>query len=403
MTRHTNLLLTALLCLPCLADEPYKPDVFPGDERAETTYPLTDNGFYGPKGLQYQSPTSETDLWLGFRMQTRYDSLPGNFATLDQLENPPDDEVDFNRGRFKGGGSLGIKPLVIYSEYDWVDNRLLDLRLTYTLNKWLDMRMGQWKSEYNRERVDSSGNQQFAERSISTYWFTVDRQIGLSLSPRLARGSRADTRLWFQYLSGTGRGNNPESGSGLFLARAQWNPSGNQLAFSQADFLRRDKLISSFAVATVLGDSPYTRFSSSGGGQLPGYKQGSYELRQFLFETAFHYRGMGWQQELHFKTIKDKQTGAKRNIWGGYAQVGSFLQEWVARVPSNLELVGRIAYVDPDTPQRSDEHWEGTVAANWYFNRHRNKITVDYSRLSIEEGDTSGNDHRLRVQWELSL
>ena len=34
------------------------------------------------------------------------------------------------------------------------------------------------ESDYNRERVDSSGKQQLVERSISNYWFTVDRQPG---------------------------------------------------------------------------------------------------------------------------------------------------------------------------------------------------------------------------------
>jgi hypothetical protein len=39
----------------------------------------------------------------------------------------------------------------------------------------------------------------------------------------------------------------------------------------------------------VIGRTPYTRFSSSGGGSLPGFEPGDYDLRQLLFETAVHY------------------------------------------------------------------------------------------------------------------
>ena len=291
----------------------------------------------------------------------------------------------------------------IYSEYDFESDTLLDYRATATYEGWLSFRVGQWKSEYNRERIDSSGKQQLVERSLSNYWFTVDRQLGAGISPRLAQGTRADTRLWFEVLSGRGRGASFENGDVLLLGRIQWNPAGEELPFSQSDLKRRQRVLPSIAVAAISGDLPYTRFSSSGGGQLPGYEQGDYRLRQLLFETALHYRGLGWQQELHWKEVKDRSNGQTRELWGGYAQLGSFLNEWWSAVPAPLEFVGRLSYVDPDTPQRSDEHWEYTVAANWYFHGHRNKLTLDVSHLDFDEGAASGSENRLRLQWELSL
>jgi len=75
------------------------------------------------------------------------------------------------------------------SEYDFVDSRLLDLRATYKFADWLSIRVGQWKSEFNRERIDSSGKQQFVERSIVTPWFTIDRQQAVLASGLLGKPS----------------------------------------------------------------------------------------------------------------------------------------------------------------------------------------------------------------------
>jgi hypothetical protein len=46
---------------------------------------------------------------------------------------------------------------------------------------------------------------------------------------------------------------------------------------------------------------------------------------------------------------------------------------------------------------------EWTLGANWYFNGHRNKLTLDYSWLDFEDPDGQASEQRLRLQWELSL
>ena len=362
-----------------------------------------ENLSYGNKGLEYHSPDGATKLWLGLRFQTRYDSFQGDINSLQQLQGSRSSGVELRRGRIKGGGALLAPWFRIYSEYDFKSDTLLDFRATATYDGWLNFRLGQWKSEFNRERVDSSGKQQLAERSISNYWFTVDRQLGAGLSSHLAAGTIVDTRLWLEVLSGRGRGADFESGDALLLGRIQWNPTGKSLPFSQGDLKRRQHWLPSVAIAAISGDSPYTRFSSSGGGSLPGYEQGDFRLRQLMFETAVHYRGLGWQQEIHWKQVQDNSNGKTRELWGGYAQLGSFLNEWWPVVPAPLEVVGRFSYVDPDTPQRSDQQREYTVGANWYFNGHRNKLTLDISRLDFEEGARSASENRVRLQWELSL
>ena len=358
--------------------------------------------YYGKKGLTYD-PEGSTNLWIGIRLQTRFDDYPGQNSSAADLLLERDSELDLNRGRLKGGGLLGADWLDVYFEYDQPSGYLLDLRATIKLGDQLFLRMGQWKSEYNRERIDSSGKQQMTERSISNYWFAIDRQAGVGLNGRFGHGTRADSNWWLEYLSGEGRGGGWHSDSGLWLARYQWNPQGTPLPFSQSDLQRRERLLTSVAVAVVDGRTPYSRFSSDGGDQLPGITTEDNDLTQLLFETAAHWRGVSWQQELHSKRVRDRTSGQSRKMRGGYIQLGSFVNEWWQAWPRQLELAGRLSIVDPDRSLSGNTEKERTLGLNWFFNGHRNKLTLDYSWLNFEDFGDSATRNRLRLQWELSF
>jgi phosphate-selective porin OprO/OprP len=361
---------------------------------------------YGKQGLQFDDGTGNNFLWFGVRLQTRWqneevsqDDLPG--APISTAS-----ELGFNRGRLKLGGHVVSPRFTIYSEYDFVDNRLLDLRATYKFTDWLSIRIGQWKSEFNRERIDSSGKQQFVERSVATPWFTIDRQQGVVASGRVAKDTRGDTSYWFGWLSGAGRGGDTSDADGLWLARVQWNFHGRVLGFSQSAISRPEEPRGSVAVAAVTGKSAFTAFSSKGGGQLPGYVNGApdqYRIEQVMIETAYQYRGFSWQQEIHWKEVLDRAAGQRRRLVGGYAQAGVFVSEWVESFPEPLEFALRFARVDPDRDVAGDNEKELTLGSNWFFNGHRNKLSLDLShvvRLQAPETDTS---YRVRLQWDWSF
>lgn len=361
---------------------------------------------YGSKGLEFESPGGGTFLWLGLRVQARTDSRPDNLTSADDLRGDDDPEASINRGRIKGGGHVGAEWFDVYSEYDFTSNTLLDFKLTLIRKGYYGIRIGQWKTEYNRERIDSSGKQQFVERSLSNYWFTLDRQQGIGGGLRVAHGSALDSTLYAEVLAGHGRGGSFHDGDGLLMLRWQWNPHGEVLDFSQGNLKHRDEVRSAVALGFVTGDTPYTRFSSSGGGQLPGLSAGDYRLTQGMFETAWQGHGWSWQQELHLKEAEHRGTGVTRRLWGGYAQAGVFpAAAFGADWPDPLELVARLAYVDPDTDQRHDGQWETMVGANWYFAGHRNKLSTDLAWLRFDDPTTTrdATTVRWRLQWELSL
>ena len=59
---------------------------------------------------------------------------------------------------------------------------------------------------------------------------------------------------------------------------------------------------------------------------------------------------------------------------------------------------------DPGAVVSHDDRREITVAANWFFSGHDNKLTADVSRLTIgQPGVDTLDDTRFRVQWDISF
>ncbi len=83
---------------------------------------------------------------------------------------------------------------------------------------------------------------------------------------------------------------------------------------------------------------------------------------------------------------------------------GYFFHELLPSFPEELEIAARWAFVDPDTTVPDDRRHELTLAVNWFFAGHRNKLTVDASRLTLEvPGGADLAEDRVRVQWDVSF
>jgi len=355
---------------------------------------------YGPKGTDLRSPDGDYTAHINLRFQTRYTST-------EEENGDSSSELEFKRVRFKMGGQLAQDWLTYYTEYDFPSERLLDLRFTVEVDEALQFRLGQWKIPYNRERVDSSGNQQFTERSIVTNAFTLDRQRGVAVFGRLWAGEAADSWYNLAVCGGNGRGASGVGARPLLLARWQWNFLRRDLDFSQSDTGYREKPAGSLALATAGWRGPYTAYSAAGGGELPGFALGDddrYDVSQTLFEAAYQYRGFSFQAEFHWKQVRDTVANTTTDLAGGYVQAGYFPHALWPAVPKPLELAVRFAQVDPNVDMPNDREREPTVCANWFFAGHRNKLTVDYSWVTNEAAPVGAREQqRLRLQWDVSI
>lgn len=364
---------------------------------------------HGDKGFEFRTSDGNNLLQIQARMQIRYawptDTDP---VTLDQFLNPDQHILKVNRARLKIGGH-GFRPWVkYYFEYELRASNLLDFRVM--LERWQGLRLkaGQWKAHYNRERIISSGQQEMMDRSILTRPFTIDRQQGVSLYGRLQGGGAADISYWASVFTGTGRGaGENDDGQMMWMGRLQWNVFGRELAFTESDMARREKPEATIAVAAVTNQSPYTRFSQAGGGSLEQFPEGvagQYRVNQWLGETAFMFAGFAWQQEFHWKRVIDHVNSTTTTLIGNYVQLGYFLNQAMATVPAPLELAARYAFYDPNTAMADDLHTELSMAANWFFHGHLNKLTAEVSHLTFEDPSLGYPDGwRYRLQWDVSF
>ena len=364
---------------------------------------------YTNKGFQLKTTDNKYVLQIESRLQFRF-ATPGDQDPLsfDELYNGSNSVFKINRARLKVGGHAFQPYLKYYFEYELSQGNLLDFRLMFTKWKGFNIKVGQWKAYYNRERVISSGKQQMVDRSIITRPFTLDRQQGVSFYGRLFETTLADFTYHVSVLTGTGRGARTNDDDDLmYVGRLQWNFLGREVSMSGSDLDFTQKPTALIAIAAVTNRSPYTRFSQGGGGQLEGFEEGiagQYQVQQGLLETAFKYKGFSWQSELHTKHINDRLNATKTILTGSYYQAGYFFANAFDFVPKALEVAARYARFRPSIDIPKNLQHEYGLGFNWFFKGHRNKLTTEFTYFEFQSAQEELADGlRFRVQWDISL
>ncbi len=382
---------------------------------------------YGSSGFRLETRDGNWQTNLQWRAQLRYTNpFFGDPRQVDDFEATGTSNFEARRLRMKIGGH-GYQPwLKYYFEVDLQPSRdpdssaasssarVIDWRIDLAKWDWGGLRVGQWKIDMNRERVDSSGRQQFVERSIVNRVFTIDRQVGVQLRGHLFKGTPGDLRYFAGIFNGEGRGVRNVDENMMYSGRLQWNFMGRDLGFRQTDVEYTDKPTGSLSFGGMSTIGPCTRWSSSACGNLDGFTSplvaegDQFKVEQGVQEFAFKYRGFSIQQEYHRKFVTDRVVGSKNDLTGAYLQSGYFFNNLIAAVPAPLELALRYAFVEePNEVDRTidNKRKEYTLAANWFFAGHNNKLTVDYSYLTLDDRfqaiDESTN--RIRFQWDVSF
>ncbi|MEJ1238104.1 porin [Chryseolinea sp. T2] len=365
---------------------------------------------YGNKGFELRTIDNNFLLQIQGRLQFRF-ATPADTdpITYDDFVGERKPVFKINRARIKIGGHAFKPWLGYYWEYELSQSNLLDFRVMIEKWEWLNFKLGQWKVEFTRERFISSGEQQLIERSLINRAFTVDRQQGVEVYGHLKGEGIADFNYWAAALTGTGRGNTKnDDGNLMYFGRLQWNFLGREVEFEGSDLEITPKPAAILAVAAVTNRSPYTRFSQAGGGTLEGFEEGApgqYRVNQLNIETAFKYRGLSWQSELHWKQVIDKLNSDQTTLLHGfYVQAGYMVHQSVHWWPKPLEFAVRHATYRPKVNVDDDAQTETSFDMNWFFKGHKNKLTAEASYFNFLNDDldfTKG--WRYRVQWDISF
>ncbi|MGE0473314.1 MAG: porin [Nitrospirales bacterium] len=388
---------------------------------------------YGGSGFELKSKDGKFATQIQWRFQGRW-SYPerDDPISVSDFNNKPESTFELRRVRMKIGGHGYYPWIKYYFEVDLQstsdsggspgNTRLLDWRISLEKFKFLSLQVGQWKVDYNRERRDSSGQQQFVDRSIVNTFFTLDRQVGAMLYGHLAPGTWADSRYYAGVFSGSGRGEANDDANMMYFGRFQWNFLGRDLKWSQSDVEYHEQPAGSVAFGAYTNIGKCTRWSSSGCGTLDGVNSaglpytadsaasaGQFRVQGMVEEFAFKWRGLSIQHEYHWKQVKDNSfpegaPGYKTNLMGSYSQIGYFPHFLFSVIPKPLEIAFRYAFVDPNVFAKHDKHQEFTGAINWFFAGHQNKLTLDASWFTLDQPIGSNqHEQRIRLQWDVSF
>jgi phosphate-selective porin OprO and OprP len=370
---------------------------------------------YGKNGFEFKTDNGLFSLAMQNRIQFRYampfDRDPRSIA---DLERPDSSSFMIRRARTKLRGHVMWPWLKYYFQYDWSQPVMRDLNLTIDKYDEAKLWFGRGKVFYNDERLTSSGNQQFVNRSIVNDVFTVDRQQGVQVYGNLFPETWYDFSYYAGVFSGLGVGErNNDDDDMMWSGRLQWNALGGEMPFSQSDVEHHEKPALNIAVAAATNRSRCTAFETANDScrALRGFddpadaEAGQYRINQMMEEVRFKWKGFSLLHELHWKDIRDTVNKEKTDMMGGLIQAGFFPHYFIPIIPKNLEFAGRYAFVDPNRDIDHDLQQEASGVMTYFFNGHSNKINFQISHLMIEDPITgvSESDERFWAQWDVSF
>lgn len=123
-------------------------------------------------------------------------------------------------------------------------------------------------------------------------------------------------------------------------------------------------------------------------------------------EVHFKWKGFSLLHELHSKRIKDTLNNDETTkLLGGFVQAGYFPHAFLEFIPTGVEFAGRYAFVDLDRQRDNDKQTEFSAVINYFLEGHFNKLSLQFSRLTVEDPIRLEKDaeNRMWAQWDFSF
>lgn len=284
---------------------------------------------------------------------------------------------------------------------------LRDAYMTYDGVRDMNVRFGQGKVPYGRQRVISSSALQFPDRSIVTNEFNLDRDVGIQIfsNDLFGLGERLGYNLGIY--GGDGRNRVGNDFGMLYVARLTTTPFGKFDEFVEADHSREDAPRLALSIGGALNfNSVRTRSTFD-----QTFTLGSYDYVHAGADLLFKMSGLSLEAEFFYRDVMgtrvrtddsdplDILTETTRTGFGVYAQGGYMFDD-------HLELVARYGMIRP-RPNRTTalvQQGEFGLGLNYYFQRHDFKIQLDwYLQHNGETFDQTDREHHIRIQTQFYL
>jgi len=278
-----------------------------------------------------------------------------------------------------GGGDL--------DEFGNAANIILDAMVEYKFYNNFAIKFGQTKLAGNRERVISSGNLQFVDRSRLNSRFTLDRDMFIQLSNNHTIGDNFIIREMVSV--GLGEGKNQLTGynDGFdYTYRMEFLPFGKFQ--SKGDYIGssiKREAKPKLSVGITYDNNQNAIRERGQKGSFISDSDGNYigkNLNTFFVDLMYKHKGFSLMGEYADKRTSDGDpfvvdfednqigkfyTGTGLNIQAGYM------------FDSNVEFAVRYTDINAET-SNDEEHY--TIGLNKFFVGHKLKIQTDFSVIN---------------------
>lgn len=301
---------------------------------------------------------------------------------------------------------------------NWAPNMILDAVIKWNFYENFELWGGQTKLPGNRERVVSSANMQFVDRSMLNSMFNIDRDMGVQLRHSIKLGSNFYIKEAFAVSQGEGRNVVQDNLGGFqYTGRVEFLPLGKFQ--SKGDYVmgaikREDKVklaigatydFNHNAVKTRsnLGDyMTYTHLDTNTNVETSGYFQSN--IKTLFIDMMMKYKGISFMAEYAKRdadniipeVIIGNDTLVSQNIVGAGTGLNLCLGYMFN---NNWEVSGRYTSTTPAAIVGGSMKQQYTLGISKYIVGHALKVQGDVSYLDVE--GTADKTLMYRLQFDL--
>lgn len=367
---------------------------------------------YFKDGLVFEHEPHHFKAHFRFRVQNRF-----TYVSTDSQDLSPElINFEVRRARLRLEGHV-LDPRLLYKfqfsftrgdfDYDRTEypNVLRDAVVGWKLSDSTVLWYGQTKLPGNRERVISSGAQQFVDRSLLNAVFNLDRDIGAQMYHRIG----IEKPFWIKLAisNGEGRSTNNQDDGLAYTSRIEWLPLGNfkdNGDYFEADLSRETS--PKLALGAVYSANKKT---TRPGGQLGRQYETeglNSDLETYFADLIFKYQGFSWMTEYANRWTNDAivMDGANQVVvykgQGVNTQIGYLLE-------NNFEPALRFTkiWADRETLEGVNDQNQYTAALSKYIDGHKIKVQTDltYAEEMNHVKDLYEGQWIYRLQLEIGI
>ena len=366
-------------------------------------------------GLNFLAADSSFSTKIRLRFQTQ---MSGQFDTDPDIRNlKTTATIRRMRLRFEGfalSPELQYKVQLNGSNDDMESTRtpeldnpgiLRDAVLQWTFLPGTSLWFGQTKLPGNRERIVSSANQEFVDRSTLNKTFTLDRDIGLQLHNQWSTSGMVFREI-VSVSTGEGRNRKSSSNGGICLtAKAEFLPLG--LFTNRGDYVQADLAHEKSPKVSVTFTYSINNKATRTGGQLGEYLYAPTDITTMFADILFKYQGLSFSTEYANRTSPNPistKTGYKDlYVYAGHG-TNTHLTYMLTK---DFQLGLRYTSIIPETSIEKliGPRTDMVFGISKYFKGHDSKLQGDISYIT-EQSPISANKVNsvlVRVQTDFTF